>query len=140
MKEFWIKVVPWNKKLVTSGIEAGADVILVEEGLNEKVKELGIVKTASRDGDLKEGIDYEFVLINSKEDEQKAVELSKQKIVIVDTPDWKVIPLENLVAQSDNIIAVVRTPEEAELAIGILEKGTLGILLETDDPSIVKEV
>ncbi len=140
MKEFWLKVIPWDKKLVTTGIESGVDVILTEDENIEKVKELGLVKVASKNGDLKEGVDYEIIRIESKEDETKAVETSRYKIVIVETTDWMVIPLENLVAQSDNIIALVRNPEEAELAVGVLEKGTRGILLETKDPSIVKEV
>lgn len=140
MKEFWLKVIPWNKNLVTAGLESGVDVIMVEEGKEELVRELGIVKVASPKGDLKAEEDYKVVTINSKEDEELAVKLSKNKIVIVDAADWKVIPLENLVAQSDNIIAVVRTLEEAELAIGVLERGTKGILLETDNPSVIKKV
>ena len=140
MKEFWLKVINWNKKLVTAGIESGVDVIMTEDENIERVKELGLVKVASKNGDLKEGVDYEIIRIESKEDEIRAIETSKHKIVIVETTDWMVIPLENLVAQSDNIIALVKNPEEAELAVGVLEKGTRGILLETEDPSIVKEV
>ena len=31
MKLFWVKVHPWDKKAITSAIEAGADAIMVEE-------------------------------------------------------------------------------------------------------------
>jgi len=59
--------------------------------------------------------------------------------VVVSAEDWTVIPLENLVAQADRIIACVHTRAEAELALNILEKGVAGILLQTDDPGVVKE-
>ena len=133
MKLFWVKAVPWNKKIVTSAIEAGADAVVVERENIPKVKELGIIDAIAVE-------DLVLVEISSKEDEQKALELSKAGPVVVDGRDWKVIPLENLVSQSQNIIAVVRSPEEAELAVGVLEVGTKGVLLETQDPSVVKEV
>ncbi len=140
MKLFWVKAIPWNKKIVTSALEAGADAIMVEEGYAPKVKELGIVQVVSKDGDIVPERDVFFVKISSKEDETKALELSKRGLVVVDAEDWKIIPLENLVAQSENIIAMVRTPEEAEMAAGVLEVGTRGVLLETSNPSTVKEV
>ncbi len=140
MKEFWVKVIPWDKKAVTSAIEAGADVVWVEDGLASKVRELGVVKVASADGDIRPSSDFEVVVVDSKEGEEKALELSKVKKVVVEAHDWKVIPLENLVAQSDNIYTVVKGSEEAEMALGVLEKGVRGIVLETRDPSLIKEV
>ena len=50
------------------------------------------------------------------------------------------IPLENLVAQSDHIIARVKNVTETEMAIHVLEKGVYGILLSTTDPAVVKAV
>jgi len=140
MKEFWLKVIPWNKKLVTSAIESGVDAIWVEEGYEEKVKELGLVNVISPKGDIKPGVDFEFVKIASKEDERRALEISKTKIVVVDAEDWRIIPLENLIAASENIFQVVRSVSEAEVAIGILERGVRGVLLETDDTSVIKQV
>ncbi len=140
MKLFWVKAVPWKKGLVTSALEAGADAVMVEAQDTEKVRELGIIKVISENGDLVPEKDVFFVKIASKEDEERALELSKQGIVVVDAEDWKIIPLENLVAQSDRIVALVRSPEEAEMAVGVLEKGTMGVLLETSSPSVVKEV
>ena len=140
MKLFWVKVVPWNKRAVTAALEAGADAIAVNEEDTERVRELGIVKVIAERGDIVPGRDVFFVEISSKEDEERALELSKRGMVVVDARDWKVIPLENLVAQSDRIVAVVRTPEEAEMAAGVLEKGTAGVLLESQDPALIKEV
>ena len=140
MKLFWVRVIPWNKKAVTAALEAGADALVVEDGYAQKVKELGLVKVISSDGDIVPERDVFFVKISSKEDEEKALELSKRGYVVVDAQDWKIIPLENLVAQSDHIVSVVRSKEEAETALGVLEKGTAGILLESQDPALIKEV
>jgi 3-dehydroquinate synthase II len=60
--------------------------------------------------------------------------------VVVTTRDWTVIPLENLVAQSDRIIASVKNLHEAEVALTVLEKGVHGLLLKTTDPSVVRSV
>ncbi len=140
MKLFWVKIDPWNKKAVTAALEAGADAIAVPEGYTTKVKELGLVQVIAPDGDLKPERDVFFINISSKEDEEKALELSKKTTVIVDASDWKIIPLENLVAQSNNIVAVVRSKEEAETAIGVLEIGVKGVLLESTDPYLIKVV
>ena len=64
----------------------------------------------------------------------------KHTLVIVATSDWTVIPLENLVAQSDKIIALVKDEKDAQMALHVLEKGTHGILLKTDSPAMVKSV
>jgi 3-dehydroquinate synthase II len=60
--------------------------------------------------------------------------------VIVTTRDWTIIPLENLVAQSNRIIARVKDAKEAELALTVLERGVAGILLATNDPAMVRAV
>ncbi len=40
MRKIWVKVDPWDKKLVTTALEGGADGIMVPPGYSEKVKEL----------------------------------------------------------------------------------------------------
>ena len=40
MKEVWVKAIPWNKKLVTTALESGADAVMVPEKYTAKVKEL----------------------------------------------------------------------------------------------------
>jgi len=57
MKKVWVRAIPWNKKLVTTALESGADAVIVPEGYTNKVKELGIIKTIAKDGDLKLGKD-----------------------------------------------------------------------------------
>jgi 3-dehydroquinate synthase II len=138
MKQFWVDVRPWNKEIATTAIESGADAIVVDRA--EDVRRLGRITTIAPDGDLKPGRDVVECTITDKASENRAAGQGKDKLVIVETSDWTVIPLENLVAQSDKIIARVKDEKEAEMALHVLEKGTHGILLKTDSPAIVKAV
>ena len=98
MKQFWVDIRPWNKEIATTAIESGADALFVDKA--EDVKRLGRITTVAPDGDIKPGMDFKEIIITDKESENKAARLGKDKLVIVTTSDWTVIPLENLVAQS----------------------------------------
>jgi len=138
MKQFWVDVRPWNKEIATTAIESGADALVVDRA--EDVKRLGRIATVAPDGDIKTGTDAVERTITDKASEDAAARLGKNLYVIVTTSDWTVIPLENLVAQSDRIVASVKDTCEAELALHVLEKGVYGILLKTRDPAAVRSV
>jgi 3-dehydroquinate synthase II len=78
--------------------------------------------------------------IRGKEDENtavKAAELSTDYIVL-NCLDWRVIPLENLIARTrgkGKLIAEVSNAEDARLVLETLELGTDGVLLKTSDPN-----
>ena len=138
MKQFWVDIRPWRKDLATTAIESGADALVVDDA--ERVRELGRVTTVAENGDLAPGKDIFEVDIVDKEAEEEALRLSRTGYVIVRTGDWTIIPLENLVAQSDRIIATVTNADEAAVALNALERGTAGILLTTDDPAEIRRV
>jgi len=140
MQKIWVRVDPWDKKMVTTALEGGADGIMVPKGFSEKVKELGRIQTISEDGDLKLGKDVVFFTIKSGEDEEKIVKLCQTKRVILECSDWTVIPLENLIAKGAKVIAQVRDLKEAQTAFGILEKGVDHVLFHTDDAIELKKV
>ena len=140
MKTVWVKVVPWNKDLVTAALESGADAVVVPEGHCDAVRELGIIQTVAPDGDLKLGEEVVEVEIASKDDEIRAAQLGQAKIVIVRAADWTIIPLENLIATGARIIAEVETAEEALTAVQVLEAGTEGVLAATSDPTEVGKI
>jgi len=140
MRKIWVRVDPWNKKMVTTALEGGADGILVPQGFSEKVKALGRIQTISEDGDLKLGEDVVFYSIKSGEDEDKIVKLSQDKRVILQCSDWTIIPLENLIAKGAEVIAQVRNLEEAQTAFSILEKGVEHILFHSNDAVELKKV
>ncbi len=84
------------------------------------------------------------VTIRNREDHKKitAGMRTRPDYLIVDCPDWKIIPLENLVAEQGEekgnsrtkIIARTRSYEESRTALGALELGVDGISLRSDDP------
>jgi len=131
MRKIWVKVDPWDKELVVAAIEGGADGIMVNRGCSAKVKELGIIETISEDGDLVLGEDVIYFNIQSSEDEDKIIRLSQNRMVILQSDDWTIIPLENLIAQGADVIAPVTSLKEARTAFGILEKGVRQILFHT---------
>ncbi|CCJ36960.1 dehydroquinate synthase II [Methanoculleus bourgensis MS2] len=138
MKQFWVDIRPWSKDLATTAIESGADALVVDDA--GRVRELGRVTTVAREGDLVPGKDVFEVEIVDKATEEEALRLASRGRVIVRMRDWTVIPLENLVAQSDRIIAAVTTADEAAVALSVLERGAAGILLATDDPAEIRRV
>ncbi len=142
MKDFWFWAEEYDKKLITTALESGAKVILLSDpSKSSEVKALGRVQVASKEGgDLKEGEDYVYVLIKGKEDEERAGRFPAHAKVIVETTDWTIIPLENLIAQREELYAVVKNEEEARLAIRVLEKGVKGIVLKTKDINTIKKV
>src|SRR6056297_3438565 len=116
MKKIWVKVDPWDKELVKTALEGGADGIMVPPGYSEQVKALGRIETIAEDGDLKLGGE-----------------------VVLESADWSIIPLENLIARGVDVIAPVKNQEEAETAFGILEKGVNHILFTGQDPVELKK-
>ncbi len=140
MRKIWVKVDPWDKNMVTTALEGGADGIVVPKGFSEKVKALGRVQTISEDGDLKLGKDVVFFEIKSGEDEEEIAKLSQTKRVILQCSDWTIIPLENLIAKGADVIAQVKTLDEAQTAFGILEKGVGHVLFHSDDVVELKKV
>jgi len=140
MKELWVKADPWDRELVIAAIEAGADAVIVDTEGVLKTKELGVIKTVSDDGDLRWGRDVVYAEIRNSEDEENIVDWSRDRKVVVSTTDWRIIPLENLVARAKNIFVEVCDKEEARVANGILEKGVDGLVINHRDPLIVREI
>jgi 3-dehydroquinate synthase II len=139
MRTIWVKVDPWNKKMVTTALEGGADGILVPPGYSQKVKELGRIETIAEDGDRKLGEEVVFFEITSGADEEEILRLCRDKKVILQCRDWTIIPLENLIARGANVIARVTSADEARTAVGILEKGVSHLLLDAPDPAELKK-
>lgn len=140
MKEVWVDADPWKKDLVTTALEAGADAVIVPQDNVQGTKELGLIKTVSEKGDLQWGRDVTRMEIQSAEDEEKIIELSREMKVVVKTSDWTIIPLENLLARTGNIFVEVETLDEARTALGILEKGVDGLVIQNPDPLKVREI
>lgn len=138
-KKVWVRVNDYDREFITGCLEAGVDGIYSTEPVGEQISQLGVVKTITPDGDLRPGEEVTSVKIEGKEDEEEVLKQANEKFVIVQTSDWMVIPLENLIARTDNLIASVGDAEEALVALETLEQGVDGVLLETDSLAEVRE-
>lgn len=86
-----------------------------------------------------------YVEITSKKHEELASELGRYSdYLILVGRDWKVIPLENIIAELQKedvkLIAAVTDYEEAKVALETLEHGTDGVLICPSEPSEIKKV
>jgi 3-dehydroquinate synthase II len=138
-KTIWVKIDPWDKDLVTTALEGGADGVVIPEGYSDSARALGRIQTISKDGDLQIGTDVVYYTVTSGEDEEEIARLARDKQVILDCTDWTVIPIENLIARGAKVIAQVKSIDEARTAFGILEKGVDHILYVPRDPGDLKK-
>lgn len=104
-------------------------------------EDISMARRLTREGKTVAG----YVVIKNKKYEQFALELGKAcDFLIVIGTDWKVIPLENLIAGLQKldveIIAGVQNTEESKLALETLEHGSDGVLLDTSNLSEIKKV
>jgi 3-dehydroquinate synthase II len=138
MKQVFVDLRPWDKELAIAALESGAAGVIADSA--GPVRELGRILVIAPDGDLIPGQDIHEITIGNTEDQARAMEAARTCRIIVHTPDWTIIPLENLVACGDNVIAVVSDIKEAEQALTVLEKGVSGVLVKTDDPDLVRSI
>ena len=140
MKKLWVDVVPYKKDLAIAALESGAEAIVLPDGESETVRQFGKIKTVETNGDIKPGLDVEFIDIAGKGDEDKAAAVPLEKIVVLKMLDWTIIPIENLLARrGENIMVQVENAEQAKLMVEILEKGVDGVVLKTDDVNEIKK-
>ncbi len=142
IREFWFAVRTWNKEIVMDAIEIGFNGILTPPEYITKIRELGHVKIISTDpsADLILGSDVFEIYLDETNTGETLKSSSGDAPVILYSDDWRVIPMENLLASRSNVIQHVRSYEEAELSLECLERGADGILLETGSFEEVRRV
>ena len=162
MRELWIKVNPSlpesGKKEFIEKTSSMSSIFVVEPEDIELARKSGAktIVSASETGEvvLADSLsDIErikrrgkkacvSVTVKSKGDERKivaAVEASADYVAAA-CPDWKVIPLENLIAEihgKSKLLAVVSGSQEAKIALETLEMGVDGVIA---DPTEVDEM
>lgn len=135
-----------RKKVVSSALESG----FVEIVIREEDKELG--RLGRYDAIVLKGTSLylekerigELVQIRSNDDLRKASALKdKVEHLLIEAKDWKVIPLENLIAElqrsKTKLLATASSPEEAKLFFETLEVGVAGVAIEPFSPSKLKD-
>jgi 3-dehydroquinate synthase II len=126
-----------RKELVTSALEAGLTIIVLREG-DDNLRRLGRFEAlTSRDDGIYSGGERiaAVVTIEGPADLAKASALrGRVPHLIISARDWKVIPLENLIAEfqgfDTKLLASASTPEEARLFLETMERGADGVVIE----------
>ncbi|MFX1465303.1 MAG: 3-dehydroquinate synthase II [Promethearchaeota archaeon] len=146
---------PLIKELATTALEKGLNSFFSNDSaIIDGVRKLGNVSTFSSevptsdmkviDGWNSEKMDqlinvnkkFGIILnVTSKEDEQKILAASEKgaAVVFVNTPNWKVIPIENLISymhkMETKLFSIVDSTEAAKLMFETLEIGVDGVLI-----------
>ena len=153
LKEFWLEPSP--------GLTAQAISRMVDEARPHTVlTDIMLEKVDSRIASRRGGTDIQLISdpaqlsTLSRNDTQVALEVtiknrkdiekitrtfkSAPDYFLIDCPDWKIIPLENLIAESkgqSKLIARTKSFDESRTALSTLELGADGIALSSSDAS-----
>jgi 3-dehydroquinate synthase II len=115
-----------NVGVTVASVSQDADIPVLSVFDSKKVAEL---KATSKPVAVK-------IVIEGKKDEETSIAAAEAgcEYVIVGTPDWKIIPLENLIAKTrgkTKLLAQVCSLKEAKVALETLELGSDGVVLKT---------
>ena len=156
MKELWVEIAqtasPSKKNKLLKLADENADAIV--EGTSARIRsskcDICVLNrfdentiTQLKREDTKVAL---RISIKGKEDENTAVKAADLSVdyIIINCLDWRVIPLENLIARTrgkSKLIAEVSNAEDARLVLKTLELGTDGVLLQASDPDeLVKTI
>ncbi|MDE1725051.1 MAG: 3-dehydroquinate synthase [Thaumarchaeota archaeon] len=117
-----------KSKVSTIHTSTSADYVIVDKVIKIKDKKTGM----------------KFKVL-SNADIEKILQFAKQGLdfVIIEVKDWKIIPLENIIAKlhkvHTEIFAVANTPEEVRKMFSILEIGVDGVIFSTSSINEVKD-
>lgn len=144
MKELWLEInANDDKKESLQALAAQYGDVIIEDNKATIVANKEILNVISPlDKDTLEKLKTEKkilrICISNKETENQTVRAAElgASYLIISCENWRVIPLENLIARirgKSKLIAEVANAEEAKIALETLELGTDGVLLKTSD-------
>jgi len=141
LKEIWLLALgdSWDeeKEKIKDAIEIGFTGVVVRKEFENLAKKLGRIKVLTEDGK-----NLAFLDIQSAKDQEKAIELSEKfDYLFLKFSDWKIIPLENLIAMKKKakLIAIVNNLEEAKVVLTTLEKGADGIAITEENRETMRK-
>ena len=162
VKADWAELWEGRKRFITSALEAGAQAVVVPAKEAARARELGAIEIVSDKS--APGVDVVMLSASSVAEVERAiagardlrgqrkkvaicVEIADKALeraavkagkvadfLVAVTRDWKVIPLENIIAELHQagvkILAGVKDAKEAKTAVETLEIGASGVLLD----------
>jgi 3-dehydroquinate synthase II len=150
MKELWLRLEPSltkDRKLellklaerhFTAAVLSPEDLPLatglkLRTASTDERSDIRIISTIPAGGPVPNNTAVE-IIVKDRGDEEEVLQLANAGIryVLVKCPNWKVIPLENLIARTrdkTSLLADVTTASEARLALQTLELGADGVVI-----------
>jgi 3-dehydroquinate synthase II len=149
MKEFWVEIAQTaspaeRDNLLKLAAEVCDAVLEGTQAHSRSNQPINVLNSLDENKVIKLKRDNQQVAlrisIRGKEDENTAVKAADLSVdyLILNCLDWRVIPLENLIAKTSGkskLIAEVTSAEDARLVLEALELGTDGVLLKTSNPN-----
>ena len=133
MSRIYCNCVPFDKGDGTLALESGVDGVIVPRKHVEEVSGLSRCPVWAAE-------DTAMMALSVKADEEAVLERLHKGERVVLARGWEVIPVENLLAQSDSVLAEAATLDEARLAAGILERGVAGIVVSREAVADLKTI
>ena len=156
MREVWVEIKdnlsPDKKKTMFAVSEKNGCTVIVKDEEVKKAKSFSVRIASREDGDIKILKEEEITLsrkpgkpvcvkltIGNPSDEKKVTKAVENGIdyIIIWCTDWKIIPIENIIAESygkTKLLAEVINSKEAKIAFETLELGVDGVVLKTSNP------
>lgn len=122
MARIFFRASPYAKEDVTLALESGVDGIIAPEARVEEVARLARCEVIADES-------VPPVRLAAKDDELDALARLNAGERLALASGWEVIPVENLLAQSDRVWAEAASLAEARLAGGVLERGVEAIVV-----------
>lgn len=133
MRTILFKSVPFDKGLVTLALESGVDGIIVPRAQVDSVAALARCRVLADE-------DVVTIALAAKADEEDAAARLARGETVVLARGWEIIPVENLLAQSDDVAVEVADLSEARLAAGILERGVSTVVVLPEGAGELKSI
>jgi 3-dehydroquinate synthase II len=85
------------------------------------------------------------LVVKDRSDEERALRLADSGVryLLISCPNWKIIPLENLIARNENgtaLLADVSSVSDAKVALQTLELGVDGVVLTPNSAKDIEEM
>ncbi len=153
MKKVIVDLSKWDSRLFQKAVSLGFTNFILSGGANVEKTEGLTIYTHSGDtltvtsGGRRDNVPR--VPISTPSDIERVISLARGGAaeVHVSTSDWRIIPLENLIAMKaglgTRVIAETGSPSDVELLLGILEKGVDGVAVKIkseDDLMLLKDI
>lgn len=168
MRELWIEIGPSlgedEKRKIIKETSGFCTAYIVEPADIELARQAGAqnIVSSSEDGDVllvksiselsrakkKNWATCITFTVQSKNDEKKIIKAAETSTdyILVKFLDWKVIPLENLIAEireknkKSKLLTLASNAQEAKLALETLEIGADGVVVELTDVEEIKRI